>query len=384
MARYLRRRRFYRGRRKWRRWKKRNLINATSRSRCTIKSRATFSNSLIIPQGENFSNVMCVNPFIARGPVSGTTLPADRFYPFSTIEQPLVMNFCQLYDEIKVDAVVLKITVTSPVPGGNGFDALRVWTGWDRKGTYQDTYYAAHVPTPTTVSTLPSCNVIMLSNNTINTFYRYCKASDFFEKFCFTDSTQLKTQARINDVYVNNCQLVESWLNGEASNSFSPTFYFCIESVNYAPTSNLGVNISFEMTTYYTFRNPKYGGSSQSAQTKQQQKTVEVGTAPGRNRIAVPLEDVILDPAATSVRGRKRIVDPTMLGMTEEEALGLYNASDPKKYDDTAPTLDMSPPPPQRSRVSLPSTDADLGPPPPAARAAAETAGLSGRSVWYS
>lgn len=383
MARYRRKLRIYRGRKKWRRWKKRNLINATSRSRCTIKSRATFSDGLVIAQGLNFSNVMCIHPFAVRGPVAGATAIADRFYPFSTVDQPLVKNFCNLYDEVKIDAVVFKITVTSPVPGANGFDALRVWTGWDRKGTYQDTYYATNVPTPTSVSALPSCNVIMLSNNTINTFYRYCKASDFFEKYCFIDSTQNTVPMHICGVDVPNCNIVESWASGGLT-AFSPMFYLCIESVNYAPAANMTVNVAFEMTTYYTFRNPKYGASSEMASTKQQQKTVEVGTAPGRNRIAVPLEDVILDPAATSVRARKRMVDATMLGMTEQEAVGLYNASDPKKYDDTAPTLDMSPPPPQRSRVGLPSTDADLGPPPPAARAAAETAGLTGRPVWYS
>lgn len=152
----------------------------------------------------------------------------------------------------------------------------------------------------------------------------------------------------------------------------------CIETVNFSPTVTLHVNVAFEMTTYYTFRNPKYGGSVQQA-IKKQNQTVEVGAVPGPSGLSLNVEDVIMDSGSVDVtvggKKRNRGPDATLLGVsTDAEVADLYAASDPKSYDDTAP----QPRARRARRVVLPSTDADLalGPPPPAATAAADTAGI--------
>lgn len=377
MARYRRRRRYRRYRRYKRFYRRaKNLINASSRSRVTIKARATYSDSFVIPAGQNFSGVVAFNPFVARNPnLSPQLANASGVYAMSTVDQPLVQNFCHMYDEIKVDSCVMKITVTSPIP--TTLQALRVWTAWDRHGCYNDTYAAATYPTSANIQTLPSANVVMLSNNTVNTFYRFCKASDFFEKFCFFDATQKVDTLMLYSLQVPACTYVEAWQQANANLiSFSPTLFCCCESVNFAPTSNLLVNVSFEMTTYYTFRNPKYGQSSETAKLREKKKVEEM-TAPGVPGFRIGVEDAIAegDPIeiGTTTKGRNAEQVAAMLGVDTAELEDIYAASDTKKHDETAPRS-------RRRRVVHPgSSDADINITeiPPAAVPAAVTAGLS-------
>lgn len=288
MARYRRKRR-YRKYRKYKKYYKRykkyiKPINASSRSRCSIKSRAVYTDSWTIKAGNTDTEVFCFNPFVVSK--SSNVPQTYSCLRFSTIDQPVVTNFCNLYDEMKIDGVMFKVTVTTPVGLGAGFDAMRVYSAWDRKGVPYDIRWLAKYPSLTDVEAMPSAVTTMMSNNTVNTFYRYCKASDFFEKFCWCDSTcsdQLLGIKHGNgwstdtNVYTN-----EAWLTSNANFiGFAPQFYIGMQTVNYAPTADMSINVAIEMTTYYSFRNPKFGASSDDAAKRAVQSVSDVnGVSP--------------------------------------------------------------------------------------------------------
>ena len=223
MAGYRKKRR-YKKYRKYRKYYKRykkyiKPINASSRSRCTIKSRAQYSDAWTIKAGTTDTEVFVMSPWVVS---NVHNVPRTySAYRFSTIEQPVVKNFCNLYDEMKVDGVMIKVTVTTPVGIGAGFDAMRVYTAWDRKGVPYDIRWNDKYPSLTDIETMPSAATTMLSNNTVNTFYRYCKASDFFEKFCWMDATcsdQVLGIKHDSAWYADtSCYLNEAWMTSNAN-----------------------------------------------------------------------------------------------------------------------------------------------------------------------
>lgn len=259
------RRRYYRryGRRRYgrrRRYRKFNFVNRSSRSRITVKIKKSSMFAFKIKGGQQTSEVYTFSPWIEN---LSTNAVVQHVLQASTLATDAFQNYVDLYDEVKVDSVYYRFTITTPIPAG-GMNALRIYSAWDRKGLHDDVYNTANYPGPVQLLSSPSASCSIMSNNTVNTISRYCRASDFFEKYAFTDASCLTQNVDLYGV-ASNSIFNSGWVKASSSfMPFSPMLMIMLESVNFVPQQNTDVWCALEMTTYYDFRNPKFGSSSQS------------------------------------------------------------------------------------------------------------------------
>ena len=188
-------------------------------------------------------------------------------------ESPLYRAYCGLFDQVKCDGVISKVSVTTPVGSGNSaVPALQIVTAYDRSGTYYEaaqlrqTTNAAgavvYVDNPMTYGALQdSSGSIVRSalNNSVAKTARSCWASDIQERTTFHDCTlisRVDVPADTNDAAYSR--------NPEACPFFCPLFYVGFHLPTTAPTQPLTISFILSQTYYFTFRNPKYGSSGGS------------------------------------------------------------------------------------------------------------------------
>lgn len=265
MPRYYRRsyRYRYRPRRYVRRYVRRRFkkfVNGSSKSRIRVK--VPFSGTVTFTQAANatYSNVLYLSPVMYCTDATAADNTALA-YPFSPISNPLFVNYARLYDEVKCDGVKLQIAITDAVPNTN-WNSVTIHTCWDRKTVRSD--YAAAPNTDDIVNSATYIPATAL-NNSVAKIVRSCYSSDLVEKVTFVDSA-LVQQSGV-DVYGVAGKHIGSILGtGVASTTnivtaFTPTLSVCV-GTGEAPAALRTLHVRIEGMAYYTFRNPKFGGSS--------------------------------------------------------------------------------------------------------------------------
>lgn len=233
------------------------VVNASSRSKCTVKTRLSGGYSVVIPANSSNTPVISVNPWWMN--TSTYTGPdaaqVNQIMPYSTCGTDLYKSFCKLYDSVKVDAVYARITIQNIVGAGGDIAALNVYTAWDRQFNLDDLKYDVY-PSFVKMKTLPSATCATISNNTGATIDRFCKASTFMEKYCFIDATQ---RSRTFPVYGRNVTIEgsESLSYGGGNwPGFCPALYIAFETPHNVPTAAYTIKYVIDYVVYYTFKNP--------------------------------------------------------------------------------------------------------------------------------
>lgn len=265
MPRYYRRRSYrYRPRRYVRRYIRRRFkkfVNGSSKSRIRVK--VPFSGAVTFTQQANaaYSDILTLSPvqYCTDGAVADNTATA---YPFSAISNALFTNYAALYDEVKCDGVKLQVAITDAIPNTN-WNCVTIHTCWDRKtirSDYADAPNAADIVNSATY--IPATAL----NNSVAKIVRSCYPSDLLEKITFVDSNTPPAGA-ITQVYgVANKHMRSITALGVTSTTqmsvgFTPTLSMCV-STGEAPAALRTLHVRIEGMAYYTFRNPKFGGSS--------------------------------------------------------------------------------------------------------------------------
>ena len=127
-SRYRRRYSGYR-RRSYRR--RSSVGSVSSRSRCRIVVKAQKVVTLTIPAGSRDSDVLSSNPYFDNPDASAVDACAGA------VGSQLYQAYANLYDSVKCDGVISRISVISPVGGASGAvsTALTVVSAYDRMGT---------------------------------------------------------------------------------------------------------------------------------------------------------------------------------------------------------------------------------------------------------
>ena len=309
------------------------VVNLTSRSRVGIKAVDHFIGDMRVHGGTSYSDVFCINPFLVK--LSPTNVPQTYgCYPTSTINSAVVNAYTKLYDEFKVDSIVVKITLTNIIGAGGALNCVKFYTAWDRKGSIEDTKLLAKYPTVNDLEAMPSCQTAIIANNTTTSITRVCKASDFFEKYVFCDCTcsdyDITMRADATYSTAQRCYGADSYVQAGANMlMFCPTFYFGAETVNFVPSADAGLNIVVDTVVYYTFRNPKYAGSVDSSASKEKEVTVPVTVAskvPVRVSLAERNPDAVAAIEPTAKRGRAAVALGLVDGLGNVTTKGLDEA----------------------------------------------------------
>lgn len=203
--------------------------------------------------GENGDRVICVTPFFQN-----TTTNNPSSCIGSLLSNPLYLQYTKLYDEVKINGMVVKMTIASIV-GDSTNPSVSVHTMFDRKGCYDDVSTSGAFPTGQRIKLSSSYMTKTFVNNSVCVTSRKCFAGDFIEKYTFHDCTVDETPTSRNIQGAGTNTIVEkSWISTNGNvNGFCPTFYLHLTRpvLSTAGSANVQLNIMY----YVTFRNPKYG-----------------------------------------------------------------------------------------------------------------------------
>lgn len=253
----------------YRRYRRRTTSGSvTSRSRVRVKVQCEEVVQLTISANTVNSTVCSSVPFAHYG----TGRPAYTLAAGAT-ESPLYRAYCGLFDQVKCDGVISKVSVTTPVGSGNSsVPALQIVTAYDRAGTYYEASQlrqgtnaqgqVVFINNPMTYpALLASSGSVVRSalNNSVAKLARSCWASDVQERTMFHDCT---LQNR-GDVPADTNDMAYSQ-TPNACPFFCPLFYVGFHLPTTAPTQDLTISFILSQTYYFTFRNPKFGSSGGS------------------------------------------------------------------------------------------------------------------------
>ena len=178
-----------------------------------------------------------------------------------------------MYDQVKCDGVVTKISIVTAI-GAGGIPAVQVVTAYDRMGTQSEVTNTVQ-PQLTTSSLFDfsSASIVSAINNSVAKTSRSCWASDIQERSVFHDCS---VTSQDGGPYFDN----DFNASPAKVGYFSPLTMFGLRLAA-APTTNTTVQVLLDQTYYFTFRNPKYGGSATSVSTRSIESTSGVPVMPG-------------------------------------------------------------------------------------------------------
>ena len=132
---------------------------------------------------------------------------------------------------------------------------MQVVSAYDRMGNKNEVLNDADIPLASLLN-YSSASIVSAINNSVAKTSRSCWASDIQERTIFHDCTLGDSDEGADvDVDFNS--------NASKVGYFSPLLLLGLRLAA-APSSDIAVQVLIEQTYYFTFRNPKYGGSSTS------------------------------------------------------------------------------------------------------------------------
>lgn len=188
-----------------------------------------------------------------------------RFCPFaaygggyssqSALGSELYRIYCDLYDEVKCIGMKVKVNVCNQI-GGTDIPSLEIYTALDRR-------YGNGEPNVTfdNVRKFSTFSMATAVNNSVAKIERSCYASDLMEKAQWHDcSLTVSKDAQGVVTAASDPAYVAA---GNNPNFFVPCFFLGFD----VPTTTTSTTINFttEVIYYFSFRNPKFGGSSSSS-----------------------------------------------------------------------------------------------------------------------
>lgn len=272
MAKYRRRR----GYRRWRRYFKRyyrkkwygsgsrRLINNSSRTRVSIKTRQD-----AVVNAEQLTTwdttvPAAFNPWIKH--YFGEQDPLKYIFPLSTYETNAFQNFSILYDEVRLTRCKVNIQVLDPL-SSLGDAGLTMWTCWDRSTTVDD-LNTGRFPSVAEIIDSPSSKMVTCLPHTVNAIARAIYPSDLQERTQWVHTVRSQ-----DDIYVHpyaqpteiNVAAPAAWFAEPSHHTFfCPTLYLVMDPHN-RPVATRSVKLHVTMSCTYEFRSPRFGQSSGSS-----------------------------------------------------------------------------------------------------------------------
>lgn len=172
----------------------------------------------------------------------------------SLIDSILYRTYCQLYDQVKINAVTAKISIMSNLGTGGICSAVKLVTMWDRDVKKTEMVDGVGIPNTTSIQTGSESQSTLLVNNSKAIVYRSIRASDVQERTTFHDCSW--------EAYQTTGFIDSVWKSGAAV-GFCPGLWFALMSSSQpGATSTYVFDVALEMKWYVTFRNPKFGLSA--------------------------------------------------------------------------------------------------------------------------
>ena len=225
-------------RRYYRRYRRR-FVNGSSRS--SVRLKVPITTTATFTQGANTlgSNVIpLARPF-------GTSSSN-----YSALNSQLYRTYCSLYDEVKCIGVKMNLAVSTPI-GTSEVPSLQIFSSWDRKRCSIEA-----PPSFNDLKTYSTFSSAVAVNNSVAKIQRTLYASDLFEKAAYHDCSLSLAGGVYSDAAYEAA--------GAALSFFNPELFVAVAVPNNTTDAHT-INCTVEITFYYSFRNPKFGGSALSS-----------------------------------------------------------------------------------------------------------------------
>jgi len=236
--------------------RRRSGTSSTATNRGRIRVRVPVQKVISVPvaSGSYDSSIVTSSPWYQTATAGQAQDPVGVC---AAVSSPLYRAYTGMYDQVKCDGVVSRISIVTAI--GSAIPAVQVVTAYDRMGTRDEVMNADASSTTTTASLFDfsSASIVSAINNSVAKTSRSCWASDLQERTVFHDCslTQPAASGFAADVSFNT--------SPEHVGYFSPLTLIGLRLAA-APSTDTTVQILLEQTYYFTFRNPKYGGSATS------------------------------------------------------------------------------------------------------------------------
>lgn len=240
--------------------RRRSGTSSTASNRGRIRVRVPVQRVISVPvaSGSFDSSIVTSSPWYQTREAA---IPQTPNGVCGAVSSPLYRAYTGLYDQVKCDGVVSRISIVTAI--GSAIPAVQVVTAYDRMGT-RDEVLNADANSTTTVASLfdfSSASIVSAINNSVAKTSRSCWASDIQERTVFHDCTV--TQPVTSGVNAGFFSDVSFNSSPEHVGYFSPLTMIGLRLAA-APSADTTIQILLEQTYYFTFRNPKYGGSATS------------------------------------------------------------------------------------------------------------------------
>lgn len=224
---------------------------ASNRGRIRVRVPVQKVISCPVASGEYDSKIITSHPWYQS---SDTDISANPYGVCAAVSSPLYRAYTGLYDQVKCDGVVSRISLVTAI-GASGLPAVQVVSAYDRLGNKNEVRNLVRLATGDLFD-YSSASIVSAINNSVAKTSRSCWASDIQERTVFHDCD---VGAGANSATVD----VDFNSNASKVGYFSPLLLLGLRLAA-APQSDIVVQVLIEQTYYFTFRNPKYGGSSTS------------------------------------------------------------------------------------------------------------------------
>jgi len=224
---------------------------ASNRGRIRVRVPVQKVISCPVASGEYDSKIITSHPWYQS---SDADISANPYGVCAAVSSPLYRAYTGLYDQVKCDGVVSRISLVTAI-GASGLPAVQVVSAYDRLGNKNEVRNLVRLATGDLFD-YSSASIVSAINNSVAKTSRSCWASDIQERTVFHDCD---VGAGANSATVD----VDFNSNASKVGYFSPLLLLGLRLAA-APQSDIVVQVLIEQTYYFTFRNPKYGGSSTS------------------------------------------------------------------------------------------------------------------------
>ena len=240
--------------------------SSTAHSRGRIRVRVPVQKVISCPvaAGKYDSSIITSSPWYES---SEESISQNPYGVCSAVTSPLYTAYTGLYDQVKCDGVVSKISLVTAI-GGSGLPAVQVVSAYDRLGNKLE---VLNTDSPTistaTLFNYSSASIVSAINNSVAKTSRSCWASDIQERTVFHDATVSPgpSSATVDKDFNSNSNRI---------GYFSPLLLLGLRLAA-APQSDIVVQVLIEQTYYFTFRNPRYGGAAMSGSSTRSFAAVE-------------------------------------------------------------------------------------------------------------
>lgn len=299
MARFFRRRRYFRRRlgyrRKYRRYRKKyrrlKLANASSRSRTSVKLRSAFDVNLHFNARAKMNlNPLLIAPFVDAYEYGDHHFPEgwpESVYPTNSCllsDNNIFETYGKLYEEFKLEFMGVKLAITTPINDTSpNPQSVTVTTAWDRKFLATE---ATQLTVQEQIVRSPSAVRTTALNNSVAKFNRWIRPSDLQEYINWTSCEWSKeSQAALDSIPNVPKRFLSSWNRASwVTTTFSPMFAAVFERSN-AVEQATDLRVHVECIYVVTFRNPRFGqaydpNSRQGADSEGRSDPVDRGVLP--------------------------------------------------------------------------------------------------------